>query len=53
MTEYEIKRSARKSLCIEITRDAKVVVRVPYLAGKDTVNKFIASHEKWIEKHLS
>lgn len=53
MAEYEIIKSERKTLCIEITRDARVVIRVPYLASKDTVNNFIASHESWIKKHLS
>lgn len=52
MAEYEIKRSKRKTLCIEITRDAKVVVRAPFFTSKNTINKFVAAHEKWIEKHL-
>lgn len=52
MAEYEIKRSARKSMCIEITRDARIVVRVPYFTTSAAIKKFVAAHEKWIEKHL-
>ncbi len=52
MTEYEIKRSSRKTLCIEITRDAKVLVRAPFFATNKTIEKFIASHQKWIDNHL-
>lgn len=52
LAEYEIKRSKRKSLCIEITRDAKVLVRAPYFTTQKTIEKFVVSHESWINKHL-
>lgn len=52
MTEYDIVRSRRKSLCIEITRDARVLVRAPHFTTQKAIEKFVSSHQSWINKHL-
>ena len=48
---YRIIRSQRRSLGLEV-RDGEVIVRAPYLASKRKIERFVAEHEGWIEKHL-
>ena len=50
--EFEIIRSSRKTLCIQITREAKVVVRAPKKTKLATIEAFVAKHEEWIKSHL-
>lgn len=50
--EYETVRSSRRTVCIEITKDAKVLVRAPIAASDSVVCDFIKRHEKWIISHL-
>lgn len=52
MTDYELVRSARRTLGLEITRDLRVVVRAPYWCSKRQIESFVESHEGWIAKHL-
>ena len=51
--EYTIIRSSRRTLCIEITPDKKVVVRAPYSCPDTDVSRFVLQKKSWIEKHLS
>ncbi|MBO4725664.1 MAG: M48 family metallopeptidase [Firmicutes bacterium] len=48
---YKLIRSRRRSLGLEV-RDGEVIVRAPYLASKRKIERFVAEHEGWIEKHL-
>lgn len=52
MTEFQLIRSARRTLGLEITRDLQVVVRAPYLCSKREIDRFVDSHEAWIESHI-
>ena len=52
MIDYKIIRSGRRTLAIEITRDAEVIVRAPMKKPQKDIEKFVSSHEGWIEKHL-
>jgi len=45
-------RSNRKTVCIEITRDAEVLVRAPYSMPSSEIEKFLKEKAGWIEKHL-
>ena len=49
---YDIIFSSRKTLAIEITKDAKVLVRAPYRYPKNRIENFVSTHTDWIEKHL-
>lgn len=42
-------RSKRRTVSIEITRDAKVIVRAPLRAPEDLVMKFVRQRESWIK----
>lgn len=49
--DYEIIRSSRKTLAIEIKPDATVVVKAPLRASKLSIDYFVKSHEDWIKKN--
>lgn len=53
LPEFEIIRSARKTVCLQITREAKVVVRAPRRMSKAAIDAFVTGHAEWIEKHLA
>ena len=49
---YEIIRSRRKTLALEITRDGQLKVRAPYKVSRKEIQNFVKSKESWIFKHL-
>ncbi len=49
--DFEIIRSKRKTLALEITRDLRVVVRAPLEMPERTIEEFIQQKRNWIEKH--
>ena len=53
MYTYELIRSRRKTLALEITRDCRVLVRAPLRASQKSIDAFVAAHEGWIAKHLA
>lgn len=48
---YKLVRSDRRTLAIQITKDAQVVVRAPRYTPQSTIDHFVASQEKWIRQH--
>ena len=50
--DYEIIRSRRKTVAIQITPDRRVLVRCPLRAKGEDVRRFVDSKASWIEKHL-
>ncbi len=53
MTAYELIRSNRHTLALEITADLRVLVRAPLRCPKREIEQFVTSHEDWIERHLA
>lgn len=53
MEPYELIRSRRRTLALEITRDCRVLVRAPLRLSQARIDAFVASHAAWIEKHLA
>ena len=51
--EIEVRRSRRKTLAIEITRDAKVIVRAPYNVPVTKIKQFLSNKSDWIERNLA
>ena len=49
--DYILKRSRRKTLAVEIDSAANVIVRAPLKASLRDIEKFLAGHSLWIEKH--
>ncbi len=52
METYELIRSRRKTLALEITGDCRVLVRAPMALSKARIDAFVESHAGWIAKHL-
>ncbi len=49
--EYDLVRSRRRSLALEITSDLKVLVRAPRHCTQNEIERFVLVHEDWINKH--
>ena len=52
MERYEIIRSSRRTLALEITRDCRVVVRSPRTLSQERIDLFVQQHAGWIAAHL-
>ena len=50
---YQIIRSARKTIVIQIMPDGSIVVRCPKRMRSDAIKRFVESKSDWIEKHLT
>ena len=50
--KFLIKRSNRKTLCVEITPRGEVLIRAPYRAADYQIRRFLDERIGWIEKHL-
>ena len=50
--EIKLIRSKRRTISIEITPEAEVIVRAPYYASVSEINKLIGEKSDWIHKHL-
>ena len=50
---YELIRSQRRTMALEITRDCRVVVRAPMRVSKKQLDEFVSGHTAWIEKHMA
>lgn len=50
--EYQLIRSKRKTLAIEITRDARLVVRAPMRCPQREIDRFLSEKQAWIALHL-
>jgi len=46
--DYELRRSARKTLSVEITKNGTVLVRAPFRISEERINSFLKNHQKWI-----
>ncbi|MDD2361430.1 MAG: SprT family zinc-dependent metalloprotease [Oscillospiraceae bacterium] len=51
-TNFEIIRSGRKTIALEITRDLRVLVRAPYRMPDRDIKRFIEEKSLWLEKHM-
>lgn len=50
---YELVRSRRRTMALEITRDCRVVVRAPMRASQRQISEFVAAHRDWIATHMA
>lgn len=51
--DIEVRRSKRKTMVIEITKDAKVIVRAPLRMTQTKIENFVNEKAGWIEKNLT
>lgn len=52
MLEFELHRSRRQSISMEITEDLRILVRAPLRMRMEDIERFVSEHEQWAEKHL-
>lgn len=52
METYELIRSRRRTLALEITPDCRVLIRAPINASQASIRAFVAAHEVWLRTHL-
>ncbi len=50
MPEYQLIRSARRTLALQINPEGQLIVRAPRLAPKGWIEKFVQEKEDWIQK---
>jgi hypothetical protein len=48
----KIIRSKRKTLCLEVTRDARLIIRAPLWTGEEVIKDFVLRKRVWIAKKL-
>ena len=53
MYDYELLRTNRRTLSLEITPDCRVLVRAPLRMPQNRIETFVASKEDWIARHLT
>ena len=51
MTEYQVIRSRRKTISLQLDRSGNVVVRAPLRCGEEYIDSFVRDHEDWIQVH--
>lgn len=52
MEPYELIRSRRRTLALEVTPDGRLLVRAPNRMAKARIDAFVTAHAAWIETHL-
>ena len=52
MENYTIVRSRRRTVALEVTRDARVLVRAPQRMPETRIAAFVRAHEDWLAAHL-
>lgn len=50
--DIEVRRSNRKTISIEVTKEVKVLVRAPYRMPLSELQRFVNEKSDWIEKHV-
>lgn len=53
MIEYELVRSKRKTLAVQVTREGHVIVRAPLRLAKYRIERFVTEHADWIARALA
>lgn len=52
MYEYKLIRSRRKSISLQIDDNCELVVRAPLRMSQKEIDRMVAGHTAWIEKHM-
>lgn len=50
--EYEVIRSRRKTLSMQVKGDSRVEIRAPLRTSDAEIRRFVEKHRRWLEKHL-
>lgn len=47
---YNVVRSRRKTLALEVRRDGEILVRAPQRIAQQTIERFVTEHEAWLKE---
>ena len=50
--EYEVIRSSRRTLSVEIQHTGRVIVRAPRKMKQEHIERFLSDRAEWVESHL-
>lgn len=50
---YEVIRSRRKSIAVQVDADCNIVVRAPYFVSQKEIERFLADKKQWLEKAVT
>ena len=50
---YEVIRSDRRTVAMEVTREGRVLVRAPRRMTQKDIDSFVAKHQDWLNTHLA
>ena len=53
MIGYELIRSDRKTISLQIKGDGRVIVRAPRQTSQAEIQRFVASMEAWLARHMA
>ena len=53
MESFELIRSDRRTIAIQIRGDGRVIIRAPLRMAEKDIMAFVRSRSAWIEKHLA
>ena len=51
--QYEVIRSDRRTVALEITRDGRVLIRAPKRMAWRDIDAFVEKHRNWLNEHLA
>ena len=51
--DYELIRSRRRTVSVEITKDLSILVRAPKWMPLYEIDRFVEKNRKWIDNHLT
>lgn len=52
MEKYELIRSNRKTIAIQVKGDGRLIVRAPLRMSNAEVERYVSSKAEWIQKHI-
>ena len=53
MTDYAVRRSRRRTMALEVTREGTALVRAPYHASDADIARFVEAHRAWLDAHIA
>ena len=50
--EYELYRSSRRTISLQVKEDGTIIVRAPKRMAKRQIDEFVLRNEEWIDNHI-
>ena len=53
MPDYTVRRSCRRTMALEVTREGTALVRAPLRASDTDIARFVDTHRDWLATHMA